>query len=72
MSIDFQKHFGYEKGTSFTVRDLWAQKDIGTFTDTYTRKVGDTSQDQYSLLSVSLCKPGDIEDLVAAARCLEV
>jgi hypothetical protein len=66
MTIDFQKHFGYAKGTSCTVRNLWTQEDVGTFTDTYTRKVGDTAKDEYSLLSVAMCSGGADVVVVAA------
>ena len=53
MTIDFKKHFGLPKGSQCTVRDLWAQKNIGKFTNSWTATISD--QLQFVLVSVSAC-----------------
>ena len=53
MTIDFQKHFGLPKGSECTVRDLWAQTNVGKFKNSYTATI--TDQLQFKLVSVSAC-----------------
>jgi hypothetical protein len=39
ITVEFAAHLGFPVGTRATVRDLYAQRDIGTFDDAYTATV---------------------------------